>query len=861
MSNQPRGEQLDILPIAESFETTYGKQLGLEPGFADRAVTERYDAKDIAGIDKVLRAAERSDPEHKDPRFKPFYELQSRASVVRAKVSERLSTRAAASAPGQNPGLTWGEVPDEKKRDAVKLLQGKLSPVVLDHGADRNACIDALIAQLAVVIYKEKGGVELVQGLFANFSNEESALRHPLHLIGEAFLAMTYPDRNFPKRYNPHFANWAQAQGPRLKWLEANVHYTYALESVPSFLQAFEAAHKDPRRDKARLAAELAFKLKDDLEKFPDTLTMMANCLHAEATLTPAQRLIGQEIVRQMKPLVRENRLKPEMRAAVSPLSKKLRRIALAAALLVAPSHSSPTQAVQRQQVAAQDQDFADFDKHLDAYQAQKAAAPKVAEQPQVKKKKSPQELADERRQEAAGNSLAEMIKDPKRKKEFIALHLGPAIKEQGLRLNIDPDRSTLKLLGAGGMSVVIEAYDMMLNQKVALRFDVDGLSSPENAQLAMRGVALHSKLSHHPHIVKSHDFGSITIGVDLEDGKPLVPVSMMFQKLELLEGNIQKLDKEKLSVREKFERLEGNISLDKLIRSFLEPEGSGIGVPSPDAVRSFFHKIMSAFAYCHGMGIVHRDIKPDNIMLRIPPNWKRGDISDLLHRGQPKIIDFGLARDTAEQDSVLTYAQGVLGTLPFVSPEALNDAILTRNPSSDIWSLAVTMWQVIAGKVKTRHPYNSSYGGEDFKADDFSLVNWAGSVGRLSPKTHAKPMVDPEGFDLEAFRKQVNDNTALVRHPEFLLSMLSAMTYLDPEKRPTAAQLLDFLENPDDRFSEAHKPKAAAKPRQVSSRVKAAEPEEQDDDGGDGVEVDDDSDGETGIVATLKRWFGISRS
>jgi serine/threonine protein kinase len=129
----------------------------------------------------------------------------------------------------------------------------------------------------------------------------------------------------------------------------------------------------------------------------------------------------------------------------------------------------------------------------------------------------------------------------------------------------------------------------------------------------------------------------------------------------------------------------------------------SKIRIPATEAVR-FLLPIIDGLSSAHARGIVHRDVKPDNIFLA----------HDLEGRVQPKLLDFGVAR-FIESDTKLTLDGALLGTPSYMSPEQARGkgGVDAR---SDVWSVCVVMYEAITGKI----PFD----GEDYNAVLWAVVN-----------------------------------------------------------------------------------------------------------------------------------------
>jgi eukaryotic-like serine/threonine-protein kinase len=204
--------------------------------------------------------------------------------------------------------------------------------------------------------------------------------------------------------------------------------------------------------------------------------------------------------------------------------------------------------------------------------------------------------------------------------------------------------------IGEGGMGAVYRAKDLRLGRVVALKFLHSYLSSDYQAPERLQREARAASALDHPHVCKVYDIAEHE--------------HRTFLVLEHLAG-------ETLAERLK----KGPLPLEQALE---------IGVQVADAM-----------AAAHKLGITHRDLKPGNVMLT---------------KSGAKLLDFGLAkvkRDVAGPvlskeasacDPIsLTVDGALLGTVPYMAPEQLEGR--PADPRSDIWALAVMLYEMLAGK------------------------------------------------------------------------------------------------------------------------------------------------------------------
>ena len=310
-----------------------------------------------------------------------------------------------------------------------------------------------------------------------------------------------------------------------------------------------------------------------------------------------------------------------------------------------------------------------------------------------------------------------------------------------------------IKAIGEGGMANVYLAYDTILDRNVAVKVLRGDLAGDEKFVRRFQREALSASSLTHPNIVEVYDVG--------EDN------GQYYIVMEYVEGrNLKDLVKKR-----------GKLTISEVIDIMLQ--------------------ITDGMSVAHDSYIIHRDIKPQNIMI--------------LENGLVKIMDFGIAM--AMNSTQLTQTNSVMGSVHYLPPEQANGKGATLQ--SDIYSMGIVMYELLTGSL----PYRGDNAveialkhlKEPLPSIRASLPNIPQSIENIIIRATAK---NPKNRYSDA-REMHND----------------LLTCLDEDRAHEAKVVLPYPENTDEGKSKSSK-KVNAEEKKEPKKIEKKEPVENDEEG-----------------------------
>jgi serine/threonine-protein kinase len=264
-----------------------------------------------------------------------------------------------------------------------------------------------------------------------------------------------------------------------------------------------------------------------------------------------------------------------------------------------------------------------------------------------------------------------------------------------------------LTMLGRGGMGEVYRAMDLTLGQSVALKFLPEEAARNQGLLERFHGEVRVARLVSHPNVCRVYDIGQV-------EGMPFI--SMEYVDGEDLASLLTRI---------------GRLPADKAVETG--------------------RKLCAGLAAAHDRGVIHRDLKPQNIMIN-----KRGEVV---------IMDFGLAAIASE----LTGAEARNGTPAYMSPEQIKGSVVTAK--SDIYALGLVLYELFTGK-------------RPFDAHSLQQLMDLQEAAQLSSMTSIAADIDPTVE--KVIRRCLDPDPA--KRPASALGVLAALPGGDPLAAALAA-------------------------------------------------------------------------
>lgn len=239
------------------------------------------------------------------------------------------------------------------------------------------------------------------------------------------------------------------------------------------------------------------------------------------------------------------------------------------------------------------------------------------------------------------------------------------------------------ELVGRGGMADVHVGVDTRLGRRVAIKLLKPSLANDPAFRTRFRREAQDAAKMAHPTIVRIFDAGEESVR-DANGTETLIPFIVM----EFVDG--------------------------RLLKDIIAQ-----GPVDPGEACRIIEQVLTALEYSHRAGVVHRDIKPGNIMI--------------ASNGQVKVMDFGIARAISDSSATIAETSSILGTAQYFSPEQARGE--TVDARTDLYSTGIVLFELLTGRAPFRgdNPVAVAYQHVNSEAVPPSSIN-----PRVSPALDA---------------------------------------------------------------------------------------------------------------------------